>query len=308
VTEILCLVGSSGFAGSRVLQMADRARYQVRALVHARPMPDDRSVKLFSGDARDVAILRQLLVANAVVVNFAYGSEAAGVAIARSLGEACASIRIKRLVHISSVAVYGRSPGQHIDEESPCDPVTPYERAKHEAEQILERSARGVFELVLLRPTGVFGPGGKNLESLALRVLHQAWPMRYLRACAMDRRRMHAVDVECVAAATLFAANAPLAQPVERFIVSQDDEPGNDYASIEAFFVRRFGAARYPLPPLSPPAAMLRWALRIAGRSNVEPQRRYSAAKLAQRGFARPRPFAAALEEYAGWIEQHARP
>ena len=132
---------------------------------------------------------------------------------------------------------------------------------------------------MLLRPTAVFGPGGRNLESLALRVLRQPWPRRYLRACVMGRRRMHAVDVDCVAAAALFAATTAMSAAVERFIVSQDDEPQNDYAALEAFFAARFGR-RYPVPPLALPAGVLAAALRLAGRSNVEPQRRYSNARL----------------------------
>jgi nucleoside-diphosphate-sugar epimerase len=211
-------------------------------------------------------------------------------------------------VHASTCSVYGRASGELIGEETPCAPASAYDRTKHAVEGILQRHAQGRYELVILRPTAVFGPGGRNLESLAHRVLRQSWPRRYLRACAMDRRHMHTVDVECVAGAAVFAAAAPLKQPLERFIVSQDDEPGNDYASIEEFFVRRFGATRYPLSPLPLPVPLMRWALRLAGRSDAEPHRLYSAAKLAQRGFMRPRPFGAALEEYAGWIERHARP
>ena len=79
-------------------------------------------------------------------------------------------------------------------------------------------------------------------------------------------------------------------------------------ADVSAFFAQRFGAGRYPIPRLTVPALVLSTALRLAGRSDVEPQRRYSGARLAARGFAPPRSFAAALEEYATWVAQHARP
>ena len=226
--------------------------------------------------------------------------------MAQALGEACARRGVRRLVHVSTCSVYGAAPGEMVDEETPCMPVAPYERAKHAVELVLERHAAH-YEIAILRPTAVFGPHGKNLETLALRVLNQPWTRRYVRACAMGRRRMHAVDVECVAAAALFLAAAPLERPAERFIVSQDEEPQNNYAAIEAFFAQRFGAGRYPFRPLEWPSGALRAALSLAGRSNVEPQRRYSGAKLARRGFRAPRPFAAALDAYAAWIRQHAR-
>ena len=110
---------------------------------------------------------------------------------------------------------------------------------------------------------------------------------------------MARLDVEHVAAAAQWAAGAKLDARVERFIVAQDEEAQNNYASLEAFFVQRLGRAAYPLPPISVPAGVQRLALRMA-----EPQRRYSSAKLAARGFRGPRPFAAALDEYADWMRR----
>jgi nucleoside-diphosphate-sugar epimerase len=305
--SLLCILGASGFVGNRTLERARREGRRIRALAHRRPLAA-HGVDVVQGDAGDAAVLDRLLEPQAVVLNFAYGGEASGEALAAALSQACGRRGVRRLVHVSTCSVYGGAAGEVVNEETPCAPVTPYERAKHQIEAILERGA-GRYELAVLRPTAVFGPGGRNLETLALRVRQQRWPLRYLRACAMGRRRMHVVDVDYVAAAVLFLGTAPLERPAERFIVSQDDEPLNDYASLEAYFVVRFGARPYPFAPLTPPAPTLRFALRLAGRNDVEPNRRYSARRLLSHGFRSPRAFAAALEEYAAWIEQQrARP
>ncbi len=296
----VCVIGGAGFVGSRALR---RVQGPVRALVHRRALDLADTVK---GDAGDPRVLERLLEPGAAVLNFAYDPERAEK-LGESLGAACAARGVRRLVHVSTASVYGAAPGKLIDESTRSAPRTPYERAKHAVEEILERHAAGRFELVVLRPTAVFGPGGRNLETLAVRALRKSWPRRYLRACLMGRRRMHAVDVEYVAAAVRFLAVAPLEAAVERFIVSQDEEPMNDYRSLEDFFVVRFAVAPYPVPPVPVAPAALRLALRLAGRSDVEPQRRYSGARLRARGFREPRPFSAALEEYARWIEQHAR-
>jgi nucleoside-diphosphate-sugar epimerase len=296
----LCLIGASGFVGRRVLE---RSNGPVRALLHRNPVD---AAHVVTGNATERASLDRLLEPGSVAINAAY---AAGQAerLAEELGAACAARGVRRLVHLSTVSVYGAAPGRIVDEDTPCVPRTPYEREKHAAEAILERHAAGRFELVLLRPAAVFGPGGRNLETLALRVRREPWPRRYLRACAMGQRRMHAVDVDCVAHAALYATAMPLRAPAETFVVSQDEEPGNDYAAIEDYFVRRFAAAPYPVPLLPVPPAVLGTMLRLAGRSDAEPNRRYSAARLASRGFRAPRSFAAGLEEYAAWMEQRAR-
>ena len=288
MTATICILGATGFIGSRSLRRF--AGGEVRAL---------------QGSADDPAALDRTLLADSVVLNFVYGGDAAASRIAQAVAAACARRKVRRLVHVSTIDVYGSTPGALIDERSPCQPETPYQRAKHACEEIFAAMA---CEVVILRPAAVFGPGGANLESLARRVLHQSWLRRYPRACAMGRRRMHAVDVEHVAAAVQWAASAPLSEPAERFIVSQDDEPMNDYASLEAYLARRFERAAYPVPPIALPATAQRLALKWSGRSVTEPQRRYSSAKLASRGFRGPRPFLQALDEYADWIRQHANP
>lgn len=310
MTPTLCILGASGFIGGRALWRArSSGAWKVRALAHRRPMQDTASAEIVQGDATDTGCLDRLLEPGAVALNFAYAPDGAGERIAHALSAACARRGVLRLVHVSTCSVYGTTPGEVITEDSPCEPSTPYERSKHAIEDLLRSGASGRYELIVLRPTAVFGAGGRNLESLALRVLGQSWPRRYLRACAMGRRRMHAIDVDCVAAAALFLASTPMRAPVEAFIVSQDDEPMNDYQSLEAFFVRRFGMASYPLRPLSVPPRLLSIALRLAGRSVTDPCRSYIAAKLAGRGFRPPRSFAEGLEEYAAWFgKAHARP
>jgi nucleoside-diphosphate-sugar epimerase len=302
VAETVCILGAAGFVGARALRRFTAGGCRVRVLAHRREVP--ANVDIVRGAADDAGALERALVPDCVVLNFVYGGADDARRIAQAIGAACARRKVRRLVHISSIDVYGATPGTLIDERSPCQPETEYQRAKHACEEIVAAAARSAYELVILRPAAVFGPGGRNLESLALRTLGDAWPRRYLRACVMGRRRMHVVDVECVAAAAQWAASAPLAEAGERFIVSQDDEPQNEYAALEAFFAERFGRSRYPLPPVPLPGGLHRLALRLAGRSDAEPRRRYSGAKLAARGFAGPRPMAEALDEYAAWIRQ----
>lgn len=299
MADTVCILGAAGFLGARTLRRF--GGNEVRVLAHRRSVRSSHAVE---GSAGDAAALDRLLAPGCVVLNFVYGGANEARRIAEALAAACARRGARRLVHVSTIDVYGAAQGELIDERSPCEPRTDYQRAKHDCEAIVAAAAGSSFELVILRPAAVFGPGGANLESLARRVLRQSWLRRYPRACAMGRRRMHAVDVEHVAAAVQWAVSAPLAEPAERFIVAQDEEPGNDYASLEAYFARRFGRSGYPVPPLALPAGAQRLALRLAGRSVVEPQRRYSSAKLAARGFRGPRPFAEALEEYAASLER----
>jgi nucleoside-diphosphate-sugar epimerase len=71
--------------------------------------------------------------------------------------------RVRRLVHVSSVGVYGFPERLPITEAHPYAPVTLYSATKVEAEKLARRVAREVgVELVIVRPTIVYGPGDTN--------------------------------------------------------------------------------------------------------------------------------------------------
>jgi len=71
--------------------------------------------------------------------------------------------RVRRFVHVSSVGVYGFPQHLPITEAHPYAPATLYSSTKVEAEKLARRVAKEVgIELVILRPTIVYGPGDTN--------------------------------------------------------------------------------------------------------------------------------------------------
>lgn len=307
---IVCILGGSGFVGDRLMsRLARRPLQQVRALRHSRDIAVLPGTSIVRGSVHDARALEQLLCPGAVVVNmvnFGDRTESARTG-ALTLATACAEARIARLVHVSTAVVVGDAPTGDIDEYTPCNPGTPYEHAKLSTENSLREGAEGTFELVILRPTAVFGPGGRNLITLVRRLQSGSRTLRYLRACIMGRRCMNVVDVEAVAAAIEFLALFPHKFDEQIFIVSDDDEPTNNYLDLERALARRMRVPGYPFPVFALPSWMLRSVLRMTGRPSRDPDRRYSWARLRGLGFEKPRPFDAALEEFAASISETSR-
>ncbi len=76
----------------------------------------------------------------------------------RNLAEvAIASGTVRRIVYISSVAVYGEPPVPRIGEESPLAPYSEYGKTKAAAERLLLRY-RAELEVRIVRSCGVYGP------------------------------------------------------------------------------------------------------------------------------------------------------
>lgn len=82
----------------------------------------------------------------------------------RRVLEAAASAGVRRVVHLSTFMVYGRTVQGDINEETPRRPFgDPYADSKLEAEQIaLDMASAGGAPAVVLQPVNVYGPHGKT--------------------------------------------------------------------------------------------------------------------------------------------------
>ncbi len=207
-------------------------------------------------------------------------------------------------MHVSTATVVGAVQEDVVTEATLPNPRTEYELTKLQVEQCLAEEARDAFGLVVLRPTAVFGPGGKNLVRLAASLLTSAPAANYVRSCLHGRRRMNLVCVENVIAAIRFAAHVNVTDGMETFIVSEDDDASNNYRDVESTLRRELGSGAPLVPPVPLPTAFLKLALRVRGRSNLNPNRVYSAAKLRQAGFTPTTSLATGLARFADWYRQ----
>ena len=141
----------------------------------------------------------------------------------RSLVEAALESGVKRFVYISSVKAMGEgvsvsSVDEPIDESLTPQPVTPYGKAKLEAEKIVLGS--GIEHVSVLRPVMVYGSGHKgNLVRMAEAIRARRFPP--IKECGNRRSMVHVDDLvdACIAGAFTPKANR------EVFIVSGNRAP-----------------------------------------------------------------------------------
>jgi nucleoside-diphosphate-sugar epimerase len=140
-------LGASGFIGSRAVKALEASDWAI-------PIPASRrsGLKL---DATDAAQLKLAMNDTAGVVNCVAGAPETIIKNARALFSAAASMPQRpRVVHLSSMAVYGAAVGL-IDEAHPAvGELSPYGSAKLEAELLAKAHA----STVILRPGIVYGP------------------------------------------------------------------------------------------------------------------------------------------------------
>ncbi len=162
----ILVTGATGFIGSRLCEMLSLDhRLPYRALVrdYSRAARIARlDPELVGGDMADAASLARAVEGCDAVVNLAHGDDRDARTQTARLVEACTRARVRRLVHVSSMAVHGPAPGVDVLTEANA-PMRrwgeAYSDAKAAAEAVVAAAGRrGAIETVVLRPAIVYGP------------------------------------------------------------------------------------------------------------------------------------------------------
>lgn len=79
----------------------------------------------------------------------------------RNVVRACERQDVQRLVHVSTTGVYGRVSRPPADEQHPLAPADHYQKTKLEGELVASEAGRNRLRgrVVIVRPTGAYGPG-----------------------------------------------------------------------------------------------------------------------------------------------------
>jgi nucleoside-diphosphate-sugar epimerase len=302
------ITGATGFLGRHLVEsLARRPDVSLRALVHRTPdnkLPHKENLRWVRGDLGDPNIAADLLTRGSTLIHLAYPdswSPQTHLANITQLARAAAEKGVRRVVHCSTAAVAGAASDEQVNETTPPVPHTEYERSKLALESAWREHAAGRFDLVIARPTAVFGPGGKNLLKLA-DALAGGYPVvNYLRSSLFGSRRMNLVYISNVIAAIEFLATREKAFDGAAFLISEDDDPLNNFRDVERILKREFGVTDYPLSPLPVPSVLLSLLLRQAGRSNANPRRVYDSTRLREEGWSKTCGLEQGLQEFAAW-------
>jgi nucleoside-diphosphate-sugar epimerase len=307
--KLLVLTGANGFIGRHLLNRVVASGQRVRALTRTPRVTgsSDSRIEWVVGDISAPGTWNRLVEPGCTVVNLAYTQEAAtaaAVSATREMVVACATAGTSRLVHCSTISVYGRTAGTTHTETSPCNPIDKYGRIKLAVEQALFDLVRNRFELAVLRPAAVFGQGGRALLSLCDDLVGGARVVNYCRSSLFGRRNMHLVPVDTVVAAIRFLCEIRKPFANEVFIVSDDDDPLNNFRDVERILMEELGIASYATPRVPLPRFVLESLMRLKGRSEINTRTAYRCDKLLRWGFAKPIAFEAALRSFAGAYRQ----
>jgi nucleoside-diphosphate-sugar epimerase len=174
------VTGATGFTGGHLASSLAARGYQVRALVRDIARASglrQAGIELVPGDLKDDSDIKRAVGGVDVVYHVAALYRQAGlpeseyravnVRAVRALIEAAAASGVRRVVHCSTVGVHGDIERPPANEDAPLRPGDIYQVTKAEGERVAqEAAAKTGIELVIVRPTGIYGPQDRRLLKL----------------------------------------------------------------------------------------------------------------------------------------------
>lgn len=219
-TQLNVVTGATGLLGSHVAEQLVRRGENVRALV--RPTSDTAflrglGVELFPADLLDAAAVRQAVAGADVVYHCAarvgdWGSwrqfRAEVIDTTGNLVSACRAAEVGRLLHVSSVSVYGhpRQATADFTEDEPLGQhvrrLDYYCRAKIQAEKLVRDFGP---DLTIVRPSWIYGPRDRNGFPRLVNGLRGNW----IKLIGRADNLLNLIYAGDVAEGAILAANHP---------------------------------------------------------------------------------------------------
>jgi len=174
------VTGATGFTGGHLARALKQRGHDVIAMVRAPARGSslrDAGIPTVTGDLSRPESLAHAVQGAEIVYNIAALYREAGLpdtvyqqVNATGVGQlvdAAAKTGVRRVVHCSTVGVHGDVEHPPANEDAPLRPSDEYQKSKVDGETIArEAASRGGIDLVIARPSGIYGPGDRRLLKL----------------------------------------------------------------------------------------------------------------------------------------------
>jgi len=250
------VTGAAGFFGAHLVRGFAARGALVRPLVHAIDARSPERACALADVIAEPSLLAGIdVLVHAAAVRHRHGVDAAtyqasNVDLVEHVMRACAAAGVRRFVFVSSVGVYGFRQPLPVIETKPYAPSTLYSATKAEAEKRAQRVADEIgIELVIARPTIVYGPGdpGGMLGKMATMIRAGSY-----RIVGSGRNVLHHAYIDDIVEGLWLAATHPEAAG-NHFILAGPET--TTLSELSALVARAVGR---PLPRVHVPLSLAR--------------------------------------------------
>lgn len=266
------ITGGAGFLGINLIRYLDERGYALASLdVEEFDYPEKDKVEIVKGDIRDKTLLDWAMEGVDFVVHTAaalplyspediYTTDVEGT---RNVLEAARRHRVKRVVHVSSTAVYGIPDHHPLYETDRLEGVGPYGQAKIQAEMIcLEYRAKGII-VPVIRPKSFVGP--ERLGVFAL-LYDWAYTGHNFPMIGTGKNRYQLLDVEDLCEVIYLCLTLPEEKVNDTFNIG-----AKEFTTMKEDYQAVLDYAGHGKKVLGFPAAPAIWGLRLLEKLKLSP-------------------------------------
>lgn len=294
----ISIIGGTGFIGQSLINYLEKKnQYAIKVLTRNNKLSND--VLTIKGDLFNTSSLTELLSGQDIVINLAYipNNHEANIKAINILAKACIDAKISKLIHCSTAVVTGRVKTSLINEVTICNPLTQYEKTKFAIEQHLALHLKNKIELIIIRPTAVFGEGGLNLLKTIDSLKYKSRIFNTFLILINGKRNLHLVPIKEVVRCIDFLLQSKNDLSGEKFIISQDQNKLNTYYELIQYLAQKLGQKSYFSIDIPLISKLLKVILFIKGRSQVNTIQIFDSQKLHNYGFSSNVDFSEEIDE-----------
>ena len=270
--EKVLITGGAGFLGINLIRHLMARGYGISSLdVEEFDYPERDEIETIKGDIRNKALVDRAMEDADLVVHTAaalplyspediYTTDVEGT---RNVLEAARRHGVKRLVHVSSTAVYGIPDHHPLYETDKLEGVGPYGQAKIQAEMIcLEYRARDMV-VPIIRPKSFVGP-----ERLGVFALLYDWAFtgHDFPMVGSGNNRYQLLDVEDLCEAIYLTLTLPKEQVNDTFNIG-----AKEFTTMKEDYQAVLDYAGHGKKVVGFPAAPAIWGLRVLDKLGLSP-------------------------------------
>jgi nucleoside-diphosphate-sugar epimerase len=272
----ILVLGSTGHIGTHLIKALKQATWaEPTGASRTRDSGQANDIDWMPLDTRDTVALARSLKGFDAVVNCVARDRTSIAQGARDLAAAATLTGCRRIIHMSTMSVYGTAEGLVKEDLSLEQPAGWYGQAKRQAETHMNEFARKGGELVVLRPGCVFGPGSELWVGRIGRWL-QAGRLGDLGVAGDGWSNLVHVDDVCRAVVSALKLEIVDGNPSVFNLAAPDSPRWNEYfvdlaLAIGAIPVRRIGYRTLQFDSLvaGPPLKIAELLLKYCGKRSV---------------------------------------
>ncbi len=162
------VTGGSGYFGSLLRDQLLKAGHQVRVFDLLDASDRRPEIEFVQGDIRDGAKIKAACsdcdrvfhcVAQVPLAKDRHLFDSVNFTGTQNLLAAATAARIRKVIYVSSSAVFGAPETNPVTEETPPKPAEAYGRAKLEGERLCQRATQAGLDVTIIRPRTILGHG-----------------------------------------------------------------------------------------------------------------------------------------------------